>query len=61
MHHDHHQHGTGFMRRALLGALAALTTAGACLTTAAIGTASPAAPNTIHAFKQANGATASSR
>ena len=43
------------MRRALFGALATLTVAGVYLATAAIATASPAAPNTIHAFKQPDG------
>ena len=43
------------MRRSAIGALVALCAAAACLATAVIASASPAAPNTIHAFKQPNG------
>jgi len=43
------------MRRSAIGALVVLCAVAACLATAVIASASPAAPNTIHAFKQPNG------
>lgn len=43
------------MRRSVMGALVVLCASGVCLATAATASASPAAPNTIHSFKQPDG------